>query len=865
MKKKSKKHYNKGMKKIVYSVFIFYLFCLIEDPGQQHRYPLHIFFNNWPDTDPSSLLDPLNNLVLNAKQSIECSFNGMHSTFPLDLNALSKPYQNKIQQTAENILKKRNEGISTSLVFNSKQKCTSTGALYFQYPGVFSNAPKSLTFQEIMADCNGLPNASAQNMKTGGFSELKQEIVFVNPAGKMMDNFCLIDKNKIWFSSQPMDDLFMDFPVVTFILEMTGNSIVNEFLNETGLLRNKISGSLKQAFWNPVIYELNHSKWKIMRGPQNKPVEYLTEQMKSTNDLYIFSSKINFSQTGFSHELAARIQNGKNTNMIFTDDSIFETDSFIQQFFISGGYCGDNPGFCSQNLSYINSQPGKFETHLFLFSDRNGKKRIVFYNGSLNATGTSSEDSVLIEIESDAVYKSLKEIRDTIYSHSQPVYVKADVPKPGEVLFNEFVWMGSITNSGQKKTSDEALELYNETQKQIDIGSMTIACTESGSSVQNIFAIPEGYIMQPHQYLVLTENRDGAFHHANLAIPGLSISNSTRECLFMDNRTPVSAFHPGGSTTGHYFDARLQGQIIDRALDYTGDPWNLYAADFFSKTGLNTLKYNISGEGARSMEKISPLLDGSKLRNWHMNTLTSPTSMMPTEYTYRTFASPGHENSAAPHSANGSVIINEIHYMGAYDSSGTSFAGDEFVELYNRSGSPSNIGGWIFGCSTDIPGAVGAPLFALPYGTIIQPREFMVIQRNGAASFLKYNFTFDFTLNNTITQCLLTDGSFTEANFAGSDSNGNGILEGHYDQALFPGTIADIVSDRSASLSSLSLGLNDAVNKIRRSCERISPDLPGNTISSWKSNSIGDPVLNTDIHFSYRFNTFATPGATNSP
>ncbi len=70
--------------------------------------------------------------------------------------------------------------------------------------------------------------------------------------------------------------------------------------------------------------------------------------------------------------------------------------------------------------------------------------------------------------------------------------------------------------------------------------------------------------------------------------------------------------------------------------------------------------------------------------------------------------------NAAPRSS--PVVINEIMYNPI---SGN--GDDEFVELYNRSGSPVNIGNWSFTKGID---------YTFPIGTVIQPGAYLVVAKN---------------------------------------------------------------------------------------------------------------------------------------
>ncbi|MDH4262482.1 MAG: lamin tail domain-containing protein [Spirochaetia bacterium] len=856
--------------KFILIVLSGYFFCA--DPGMVSKIPLRII-DNWFTGNSSRTLDSLNDLIMGAKTSVECTFSDLDTGYSLDLNSKTTLDQKSILEIAHNIINKRNTGINVTLIFDTDKKCISNGSLFFQYPDFFlNNAFANFKYKDIIKDCNFLnsdiPLDLLQNVKQNGLVQ-NHQIYFVNTNGKMSNNYCIIDKKKIWFSLNPLTRSILLKPSISFILEADGNPIIEEFTKEIEMLKNNLTGSLKKPFQNIQSYNFYNSTWHIIHGPQDKPLDYLSSLIDSSETLNIYTSGIDFDiKNPVVNSLVHFINTKSKIDTLFADTSFFYETSLYQNLFNNGNYCLNNPD-CANNFNYFYIKPETDKQHIFLLKDIVGNKKTILYNGDLKPLNEKNDDTLLIEINSEAVYDELLSNFNKLSNKSlgiEKTLQSSPLPSPGDVVISEIVWMGSFDNLRKSHPSDEAIELFNTTNHNINIGEAVIACTASifGDSVISLFSIPKDVVLLPGQYFSIASNQNTAFTNVNLIVPNLSISNLTRECLLIDNRKPALNYYPANSINGHYNDSRLTGIILDQVLNYKDDPWNLYAFQYFSKTGLNTVKYNIEGEGVRSMEKISPTADGKLLRNWHMNTFTPVQNLISDEFIFHTFTSMGYENSPSTETSDGSVIISEIHWMGSYNALGVSNASDEFVEFYNRSTADKNIGGWIFGCSTDTLGAVGKPLFAIPYGTVIQPGEYLTVQKIGAMSFLNIDYTLDFTINNTITQCILTDGNFIETSFQGSDSNGDGVLSGHYDSPLFIGSIADMVSDRSSSFASLSLGINNTTTKIRRSCERIDVSTPGNTPLNWKFNTIVDSNFNLGLYPDFKSNTFATPGMPNS-
>ena len=839
---------------------------------------MSITFGNWFNTDASQSIESLNSLITGAEQSIECAFSDLDTGNSLEFISKVNARQKSVKNLAQNIIRKKNVGLEVSVIFDADQKCISSGALFFQYPDYHNEnrfldgASVNLIHKDLINDCNDPAKISSKILPQARLNSLleNRELYFTNTIGVMANNVCVIDKKRIWFSMGPLNDDLALIPSISFILDPGDNSIAQEFTKEIAMLKNNLSGSFKKPYQVRRDYRINESTWRIVHGPQDKPLEYLAEAISSSESMHLYSSGMDYDLNNpVVNSLINQIQTKKNINLLFSNTGIFSPSSFFQSFFISGKYCLNSPEFCKNQLQYMNLAQGVGFNHLFLIQDKYGKKKVLFFNGDLNKPGVDRSDTILIEIESPVIYDSLLNGWHFLSNKSMSVantYSASVLPMPGEVSITEIVWMGSVDNLRNAHTSDEAIEIYNTTNKIIDLGGISIACTNSitGNIASSIFSIPRGVILMPNQYFSISSRLDGAFPRVNMKLPDLSIGNTTRQCLMVDNRAPSATYYPTGSLYGHYNDANLQGVIIDQVLEYTQDPWNSNAFQFFSKTGLNTIKYNIEGEGARSMEKIYTGANGKLLSSWHTNTFTPGQNNVSDGYIYHTFASLGYENSPSPTVSDGSVVVTEIHWMGSYDLFGVSNASDEFIEIFNRSLDLKNIGGWIFGCSTDIAGAAGKPFFGIPYGTIIQPGQYLTIQKIGSSAFLNADLTLDFTLSNMITQCLLTDANVDATVYEGSDANSDGVVSGHYDNPLFSGYTADVISNRSATFAALGLGINDTTNKIRRSSERINTGLSGNLPGNWRANLITDPALNAGIDPKYRSNTFASPGYINS-
>jgi hypothetical protein len=354
---------------------------------------------------------------------------------------------------------------------------------------------------------------------------------------------------------------------------------------------------------------------------------------------------------------------------------------------------------------------------------------------------------------------------------------------PGDVVINEILWMGSYDNSGTGQTDDEFIELYNKTSSSIDISNWTI----SGTGISTI-TIPTGQTIPANGYYVIARN-------ASMAVTSPNYSTGT---AFSINNTAFQLELRTGLNT-----------LIDTANN-GGAP----------HAGVN----DTTNQYRRSMERKTGATDGTLAASWQ--SCHTVGSGVAAGYSSRTIATPGQANSTVPADpAAGDVVINEIMWMGSYDNSGTGFTDDEFIELWNKSGSPIDISYWT------ITGT-GVNSITLPPAQTIPANGYYVIARNNANAFPSANYYKISTLGLSATALQLQ--LRTSLN-----------------------TLIDTANNGGAPFA----GVNDTTNKIRRSMERRTTGTNGTIAGSWYSAS----ATGANVAAGFASKTIATPGQANSP
>jgi len=883
------------MRKLYIALFLFFAGCISDPWKVAGANDEGIFFNfsdlkNYSDGGTTaSLVD----LLEKSEKSIECALGSFEADyFEKSFYQTGVAAESPFLQVADVLKRKYMEGIREELVWNEAERCHGA-ALYLQYPGAWGRGfSSSVSYEELYNHCmknldplfnnrvNNPGGSSAYFVQSENVAQLemwRQEglpshyrsggsgvglihapgLYFVNPEGVMKHNYCLVDNKHLWFSTTSLQNTIFYDPGFSFVVTSDSFDLFRKLREEMNLLKAGLWGKWKRIN-NPLHdYTFLGIKFAIFFGPHEKPFDELVKIVSQSEKVTLYST--------FAHAPAASGNSilvdlllkkiAKGNLKYLANSPINLSEHSLVSVLIDRSGCKNNPLNCNW-LSLINSgadkKPADIEYQILLAEGIIGNK-IVFYGSSVDSQDQKSDFS-MVTMENEYFFNVWKEYFQKFFEMAYKIENNsANIAPPGTVVVSEILWRGA----GSGVSQNGFLELYNNSDININIGNWQFSCSDdaAGLSASSFIVIPAGVEILPQSYLVVSDTLASVFN-ADVKVIDFHLSDKSRECILTDGAaglTPVS---------GYFRDQRIQGAVMDKILDRSGDSVNINFDKYSSRTGVRIMmggRYEL-----RSMERNSTdavVAHGGFLESWHTNRFLFSENHVNGNFRNQIFASPGSANSWSTFNQNKGVVINEINWMGSYDSAQNSYPEDEFVELYNYSNQLIDIGGWSIGCSSDIFGKTGDLIFTFPFGTVIGSGAYLTVGRStGQKMFQRYDFLSDFSLNNNSSQCILTDGNYNSGKHYPLSANNR---YGHYNHPLLYGSLKDMAGDRSLSFSKLGSGLNDSNIFVRRSSERMDALVDGSYILNWRSNQYL-PFENSDIDLNFRTNSFSSPGRKNS-
>lgn len=717
---------------------------------------------------------------------------------------------------------------------------------------------KSKTIPEIYAGL--LPSRAAF---------LESRLSFVNITGKMRNNVCLAGNSDIYFWPD-LTPSALASPGVLLHIEGAPETLLNALKRELNGYAQNLSGRFKKRQSLSTETQGPSAGFpgieiSLFFGPQEKPLQIMTNYLDKARSVKWYTSdlKVESATTELTQRIEGLASSGAQVQGYHRHSQAYDENSFFLRMaeLFAQGADAQAKGSSPVRFFPVETKERSSSFHLFHIETKE-QTRTLIYNGCLSSSCQNYDDTLLWVIQAPLKKSSggdkTKEIKKLLLTffnkleeRALPVAPDAQLA-PGSVVITELFWMGSFENDKSSHPTDEMLEIYNRTAAPIQIGGRQIACTSDplGQSADMIITLPPLFTIEPGSYVTISRSRNHAFFTSDLKLSSLKLLNATRECILVDPSLPGTLW-PAWSTQGHYNDPALQGTIIDKVLHYGGDPFNRYGSHHYSRSGVSNSKE------AWSMERLSPDAPGELPSSWQSHYNHSLDEQSPSDYLFYTHHSAGRPSSQRPAQTllPGEIIISEINWMGSYDEFGLSRSADEYVEFYNNTTRPIDLGRMIFGCTKDSLLLSGAPLFSFAPATSVLPGGYLTVYRKGALAYSALlgqgdpNLTSaaseeSFTLANTTRQCLFVTG-------------GAGAV--HYNHPLFQGAIIDTLSDGSATFHSLKIGTNNTSAKKRLSGERLAPWLSGENPANWAS-STGS----FNIEPEFTGSTWGTPGGKNS-
>lgn len=850
-------------------------------------------------------LEALGEVIGKSEAELLCSFTAFDAGIDAalmepdrDHDIVASQFQKGVFEIGSALWRAAASGVSVRVVFDEAQSCA--GDIPFLLSGL-SGLPELAGFSEMSADDffnnPGTISIAAKNPKW--IEEVWQNcaspkglppstngrphfLITKNKRGALRNNMCISDGRRAWIGSGGLSEADFQRPGFALTLHRDRpaggaklDPLLQEIERELRAYSYGVRGDQKEggAFAGASLDGLHIELVFGPQGSQQKdPLERLAEKMRQSQVSAFYTS----GWEGAPKEknaaaLAAIIKQKMEGGEIGA--------AYFSRPFDYGSFYLAAPGDAKKGLR---GSP-KSEAHIFLTRSFTGEREtrdyteppeeLHFFSGDLNGA-SPHDDSLLLSISFHKEDRPLSSFFESarLAAERGEGSQSGNTPlaEAGSVAVNEILWSGGCSND-TKKSPLFAFELFNKNPFPVWLENWRLVC---GAGQSDLFAgEPYGPGITAFEFspgsLIEAENYFVA---------------STARAQFLEGDAILRQSGESQSYGDFSYCLLFSGDSqMDQVLFRGAPPFESRAGEANSRRGYSRCQANPPlakgdpSEGevwprpqVRSMEKIDPSLEASKLTAWKSNSLRpSENSALPLDYRLSTFHTLGGPNSATGKGSDRAeavdaipVVINEIAWMGSFDNAGASNARNEYVELYNYGLETLDIGGFIFGCSTSARGLSGEPLFALPHDAAIGPGEILTIYRKEVEeSFIgggRY-YRLPFLLSNSTRQCLLTDGEAAYFFPVAPPPSGE-PFEGHFGDPLFYGNVIDFAGDRSVSLEEAGLGSNDFETRTRRSMERLHPLLPGHLAGSWLSN---DYIIeeNLSISESYRMRTFGSPGS----
>jgi len=234
----------------------------------------------------------------------------------------------------------------------------------------------------------------------------------------------------------------------------------------------------------------------------------------------------------------------------------------------------------------------------------------IVITGSLNFSKAASQDGN----DENVVIISNKNIAQLYEEEFQKMYkigysptreAGGDKASYHDVIISEIHWTGSKNNEGTIFYEDQFIELYNNSNKKINLSGWRICYTTKKSYRTHLYIIPKNTILEPGQFLIVGYNKSNS-----------AFSSFT----YFFNHNYLYLYH---SSHKNYVYLELKdcyGNLIDKAGSFSEPP---FAGE--------------RGSIYKSMERIGD--DGTIATSWR--TCTNANNYVNEGYRMKTYATPG--------------------------------------------------------------------------------------------------------------------------------------------------------------------------------------------------------------------------------
>lgn len=574
----------------------------------------------------------LKETITEAKETLYCAFSSLNDF-----------------HIAAALIEKKHSGIDLQIVADSDSQCEDAGLMALQNPALL-HAEKAGALEQFKHECttteqqNGSTVPDDKGLVTGHSRTPNKEanLIFTdNGRGDIGYNFCIADYRHIWagnYTSSPATTLqdSRNYPAAGFKIEFAKDELAREFTKEFTFLREGVAGA-KKPQTNPVTrFSSLDQVIEIYWGPVEKPVDVILKKIKSAQkSIEIFSTEMSYTKNEPDHpEQFFNILNSKANQkvavkVLTTRDSLFNEDSVIP--------------LLNRNIA-LHSVDSAASFQLVIIDRGTAQQQILFFFGGIQTAANSRDDSLLWVMHSDLAVSIASVFFNELEKNSTAVNTIATDIQPGEktgLVINEIMWMGSMSDNTETDPYDEFVELYNSSEKSINLSGYIFACS-TGSRINSVVKLPVGTEIAADDFFTIARKNTGAFATADYFSEGLRITNSSTSCILTDgDESYIEAFTS--------LDEDVTGTIVDTAGDGT-TAFNDNETSQISSTGI---KDKAAGLYC-SMERKTPDLTGSNISSWQSHRLCAlppddkhlaQNILVTAGYRMHTMASPGAASS----------------------------------------------------------------------------------------------------------------------------------------------------------------------------------------------------------------------------
>ncbi len=476
-------------------------------------------------------------------------------------------------------------------------------------------------------------------------------------------NLCVADDTRVWVATAPPTALDLSRATAFgMYFQSPDDGLARKFKDELDLITHGAFGSAKQQRNRRNHWLIQDIDVGAYTAPADDPVEgFMVKRVIGAKDNIRL-----FSTTWFSNELDSN--DLRETNDLAHE--IRANKAGFKEVMVSG-YAdqASDPDAASglNSMAYMRANGGATRYVLpgqwggnglnLLITDQGQKGSQVFVSSAPFAAATdSSHDGVLFVFEDDGLVNRFTDFYEGIKSKAIlfPEGQSAHTSTTGsrEVVISEILWSGGY-NLDQTSRDSEYFELYNTTNRTLNISGWKFQCKTTGAFTSTDYTIPDRTFIAPGEFLLFSDTSSIVIDAFTTS--SMSIASTVTQCRLIDGATTV--------------------------VDLAGDGLNAFD-DNDTVTGRSDAVNFIRS----SMERITLTSAGDDLLNWHTAIRGFETNYnFVGDFAHRTFGTPGYGNSAPPATAaQATVLINEIKVGNAPP--------EDYVELYVVAG--GSMGGW---------------------------------------------------------------------------------------------------------------------------------------------------------------------------